>query len=223
MVLILFLPTWYVTSVHNIMSSNNKDDPIIHTHKKPDWFGDGTDLPKLEIVGDNSGALFPDWAVHNEWAREDAPEDVLPPDVRPPYSTEDRKHEWQREFVKLPPIKQKQRHKISKAEQPFWCPKPEKSFKTNTKTVNKPKEPADDVMMFNLISMQYQKDWLGQTKKHDFELVRKARELKEQQRAKLLEHAVKKSINARADSTGKEPFKLSRFSNIPSRYLDATT
>ena len=211
-------------SSNNNNNNNNKDDPIIHTHKKPDWFGDGTDLPKMEVVGDNSVSSFPDWAIHNEWARDDAPEDVLRPDVRPPYSTEDRKHEWQRESVKLPPIKQKQRHKISKAEQPFWYPKPEKSFKSNTKTVNKPKELEDDVMMFNLISMQYQKDWIGQTKTHDFELVRKAREFKEQQKAKLLEHAVKrKSINARADSSGKEPFKLSRFSNIPSRYLDATT
>ncbi|KAI6660006.1 hypothetical protein LOD99_14347 [Oopsacas minuta] len=207
------------------MSANGKGDPILPQHKKPDWFGDGTDLPKLAALGEGS-VSFPDWATHNEWAQEDIQEDTLPPDVRPPYSTEDRKHEWQRESVKLPPIKQKQqRHKISKAEQPFWHPKPEKSFKSsNTKPIYKPKEPEDEVQMFNLISMQYQKDWIGLTKNRDFELVRKNKQLKEQQKAKLLEHTVKRNnINARSDNSGKEQFKLSRFSNIPSRYLNATT
>ena len=198
---------------------------ILPTHKKPDWFGDGTDLPKTKSVGLES-ISFPDWATHSEWRHQDNSEEVLPPDVRPPYSTEDRKHEWQRESVKLPPIKQKQqRRKMSKAEQPFWAPKPEKSFKSsNTKTAYKMKEPEDEVQMFNLISMQYQKDWIGLTKTQEFERVRRSKQLKEQQKAKLLEHAVKrKSLNAGCGEQEKEPFKLSRFSNIPSRYLNSTT
>ena len=198
-------------------------EPSLPPHKNPEWFGDGTDLPKMRALGLGS-VSFPDWAVHSEWGHEVNSEDVPPPDVRPPYSTEDRKHEWQRESIKLPPIKQKQqRRKITKAEQPFWFPKPEKSFKSsNTKAVYK--IPEDDVQMFNLISMQYQKDWIGLTKNREVERVRKSKQLKVQQKAKLLNHAVKsKTRDAGCDDLEKEPFKLTRFSNIPSRYLDSTT
>ena len=199
-------------------------EPILPPHKKPEWFGDGTDLPKMRSLGLGS-VSFPDWAVHSEWVHGENPEETLPPDVRPPYSTEDRKHEWQRENVKLPPIKQKQqRRKITKAEQPFWCPKPEKSFKSsNAKVAFKVKEP-DEVQMFNLISMQYQKDWIGLTKTREVERVLRSKQLKEQQKAKLLQHAVKqKNLNTGCNELEKEPFKLSRFSNIPARYLDTKT
>lgn len=195
------------------------------SHKKPDWFGDGRDLPKMQALGLNS-ASFPDWAVHNEWKCGEMPDDEIPPpNVRPPYSTEDRKHAWERESVKLPPIKQKQQRRvISKAEKPFWSPKPEKSFKSGDSKINPKLKEPEDVQMFSLISMQYQKDWVDSTKNKELERVRKIKNLKEQQKAKLLEHAVKrKNINSRSNSSEKEPFKLTQFSNVPSRYLNSTT
>lgn len=214
----------------NASNNNTKSSKALRIQPKPlevpDWFGDGSDIPPSELKTDICFTHFPDWASHQEW--EAPPDDsnefiVSKIHFKTPYSTEDNIHVWDRQDLKLPPINQKQQgKKITKAEKPFWNPKPEKSFKSpnSKKGAPVPVEP-ENIKMFDLISMQYQKDWLSQTKNKEHERIQKTRHVKEQQKAKLLEHAVKKrDTNTKTEDTTKELFKLARFSNVPSRYLN---